>query len=198
MKAHYRARPYGDVRLVDGLDRPDEAQAAVPDGWVRCGCGTPVKRRGRSRVLVVQHKTPEGRRCPQRRVLDESLRVTVDTLPPIVFRGRPIMSSDDLAAAEHESRSEASRRGHAARQQPLPDPAAPLPPSSDPQYGRALRQQRAWLAHRGDPPPPPDHGRRAVTSPRPSPTGTCHDCGMRVTGERLYCGPCMVDRNGTR
>lgn len=134
MKAHYRARPYGDVRLVDGLDRPDEAQAVVPDGWVRCGCGTPVKRKYRSIVYVVKHRTPQGGWCGQRRVVDEAQRLLPGELPPVLWRGET----------------------------------------------PTLRQ-----------------GGEAY---RPKATGMCHGeaCGMRVTGERLYCGPCMVDRNGTR
>lgn len=29
---------------------------------------------------------------------------------------------------------------------------------------------------------------------RPSPTGRCHECDRRITGERLYCGPCAAGR----
>lgn len=40
------------------------------------------------------------------------------------------------------------------------------------------------------PPEPQQHSRRT----RPSPTGACHRCSRPVTGERLYCGPCVVER----
>lgn len=200
MKAHHASRPYGSVRLVDGLDREDEGLPELEPGMVRCGCGSAVKRRANSVVYVNRHRTPLGRWCPQRRVLDESLHDLVADLPPVTVAGVPVRSREEFDARTREVRSDASRRAAVTRwSDPLPgDPWDPLPDTTHPQYDRLRHRQAQWLRTRNADPILPAVPGRSYARPRPD--GHCHgdECAAPVTGERLYCGPCMVVRNGSR